>query len=141
MELEKTITYSNEDLNVVWKPTLCIHSKYCWKELPEVFQPTKRPWVNMKAASSEKIMEQVSKCPSGALSLKTTSQNPVTEQVPATPIIEVSPNGPLLIHGNIIIQETNGNKAEHTTTALCRCGHSANKPYCDGMHAKKGFVD
>lgn len=65
---EKTIQYSNEDLTVLWKPHVCIHSKHCWKELGEVFKPSERPWVNMKGATSQRIREQVDACPSGALS-------------------------------------------------------------------------
>lgn len=70
MEKEITKTYSNEDITVIWKPHVCIHSKKCWKELREVFDPSVRPWINMKGATSERIREQVSNCPSGALSLK-----------------------------------------------------------------------
>jgi uncharacterized Fe-S cluster protein YjdI len=68
MEQEKIIKYSNDDVTVVWKPAMCTHSKHCWKELSEVFKPKERPWVDMQGASSEKIKEQVNKCPSGALS-------------------------------------------------------------------------
>jgi uncharacterized Fe-S cluster protein YjdI len=70
MEKEITKNYSNDDITVVWKPHVCIHSKKCWKELREVFDPSIRPWINMKGASSERIREQVNNCPSGALSLK-----------------------------------------------------------------------
>jgi uncharacterized Fe-S cluster protein YjdI len=71
-EQEKIIKYSNADLTVVWKPAMCTHSKHCWKELGVVFKPKERPWVDMKGASSERIKEQVDKCPSGALSYLST---------------------------------------------------------------------
>jgi len=60
--------YSNEEITVVWKPSLCQHSSICWKGLITVFNPNEKPWINMNKASSERIMEQVKKCPSGALS-------------------------------------------------------------------------
>jgi len=63
-----TIHYTKGDLTVVWKPELCQHSTVCWKGLREVFDPWKKPWVNMDGAEAQQIMEQVSKCPSGALS-------------------------------------------------------------------------
>ena len=64
-------TYSNEEVTVVWKPSLCKHSTICWKEstgLPAVFDPRKRPWITLDGAGTEAIVSQVKKCPSGALS-------------------------------------------------------------------------
>ena len=63
-----THKYSNEEITVVWKPELCQHSTLCWKGLIEVFNPKAKPWVNMEGADSERIMNQVQRCPSGALS-------------------------------------------------------------------------
>lgn len=138
MEKEITKTYSNEDITVIWKPHVCIHSKKCWKELREVFDPTARPWVNMQGATSDRIREQVNNCPSGALSLKGAES---TEKPATYPIIEVTTNGPLLVQGNIIIKDSAGNqKTIDKKTALCRCGHSSNKPFCDGAHIKKEFI-
>lgn len=67
-ETEKKINYSNEDITVVWKPEFCQHASRCWSQLPEVFDYTKKKWINPNGASSEKIIEQVKRCPSGALS-------------------------------------------------------------------------
>ncbi len=66
--MQKTFKYSNDDITVVWKPDICQHSKICWKGLIEVFDPREKPWIKMTAASTEKIIEQVKKCPSVALS-------------------------------------------------------------------------
>ena len=63
--------YSNGAITVVWQPGKCQHSTICWKQatgLPEVFNPIVRPWIKMEGAGSERIIEQVKKCPSGALS-------------------------------------------------------------------------
>jgi len=65
---QQTHKYSNEEITVVWKPGICQHSTICWKGLLEVFDPRKRPWINMDGATTERIIEQVKKCPSGALS-------------------------------------------------------------------------
>ena len=66
--MQKTHQYKNDEVTVVWKPDLCKHSTICWKGLNEVFNPGDKPWIKMDGASSERIVEQVKKCPSGALS-------------------------------------------------------------------------
>ena len=67
-ETEKKINYTNDEITVVWKLELCQHSTRCFTQLPEVFNPKVRKWINANGAPSERIIEQVKKCPSGALS-------------------------------------------------------------------------
>ena len=55
--------------------------------------------------------------------------------------IKSSRNGPLLVSGNLEVVSGTGRTTNRVTkTALCRCGHSANKPYCDGSHSGSGFI-
>jgi putative redox protein len=63
----KTIKYANEEITVLWKPDFCQHSTRCWTQLPLVFMPTKRKWIDPNGAPAERIEQQVAKCPSGAL--------------------------------------------------------------------------
>lgn len=63
----ETKKYTNGEVTIVWKPDTCTHSKKCWTGLLEVFDPRKRPWINMDGAETERIVEQVKQCPSGAL--------------------------------------------------------------------------
>ena len=63
----KTIRYSTEDVTVEWKPELCQHSTRCWKQLPQVFKPTQKKWIEPDGAPKERVEEQVKRCPSGAL--------------------------------------------------------------------------
>lgn len=123
---------------MVWKPGVCIHSTICWKAatgLPEVFDPRKRPWINMSGSVTEKIVAQVEKCPSGALSYF--FNNEAAAQVMAESKVEVMRNGPLLVYGNLVIKDQFGRETKkHKVTAFCRCGLSGNKPYCDGSHIK-----
>ena len=61
--------YSNGEITVRWQPAICQHTGICFRGLSQVFDPRKRPWVNITGASSEAIIAQVGKCPSGAISI------------------------------------------------------------------------
>jgi uncharacterized Fe-S cluster protein YjdI len=65
-----TKRYSNGEITVVWKPDLCIHSGICARGLHQVFDPRRRPWIELQHSDSATIAAQVAKCPSGALSLE-----------------------------------------------------------------------
>ena len=68
-EVDKNIKYKNEEVTVVWKPELCKHSGRCVTQLPGVFNLKAHPWINVNGADEQTIIEQVSKCPTGALSI------------------------------------------------------------------------
>lgn len=134
--------YSNGEVTIIWQPSKCIHSRLCFHGLPQVFNPQQRPWVKMDAATTERLIEQVKTCPSGALSYKMDHQPAPAAASTEVVKVRVAPNGPLLVQGKIELQDKLGGVTTHTTmTALCRCGASANKPYCDGSHQKIGFTD
>ena len=73
MERKITRKYANGEVTIVWKPDVCIHSAICFKGLPEVFDPRVRPWINAEGASTQQIIDQVKKCPSGALTYEINS--------------------------------------------------------------------
>lgn len=62
--------YSNGEITILWEPGKCIHSGVCVKTLPNAYNPKDRPWIKMENASSQEFIDQVAKCPSGALSIK-----------------------------------------------------------------------
>ena len=138
-----TKKYTNGEVTIVWKPNTCIHSRICWTNatgLPQVFNPTERPWIKPEAATTEQIIDQVKKCPSGALSFYMNDEAESIAEVDAESLVEVMPNGPLLVYGNITVKDKDGNEThKNKVTAFCRCGHSSNKPYCDGSHIAAGF--
>lgn len=139
---KETLRYTRDDLTVIWKPNQCIHSTICWKGLIEVFNPRLRPWVNMEGASAESIIAQVKKCPSGALSYEMNQAKAKDEIGAAANIvdIEVLKNGPILIKTECVIKHSDGKEEKKSgATALCRCGQSSNKPYCDGTHNNVNF--
>lgn len=139
--------YTNGEVTIVWNPELCIHSAICWKGedgLPEVFKPKEKPWIQPEGAKTDRIITQVKQCPSGALSyyMNGEKQNKQDVKMNENQVIECKKNGPLLVYGDITIKLSNGEEAQKTrVTAFCRCGASANKPYCDGMHNKVEFKD
>ena len=65
--MSTTQNYSNDDITIVWNPSMCAHSANCVKNLPEVYQPNERPWLKIENATTEELKQQIATCPSGAL--------------------------------------------------------------------------
>ncbi len=65
-----TRSYDNGEIIVDWRPEKCVHCQACVTNLPEVFDTTKRPWVNIQGSTTEKIVETVALCPDQALSIR-----------------------------------------------------------------------
>lgn len=138
--------YTNETIAVLWDAEKCIHSAKCVHGLPSVFKPGERPWINIEHAPSEDIMRVIDMCPSGALSYKklqttegTTTVEQTTTAQPSTEI-KVLKQGPLLIKGVCTLLDADGNEiTTNESFALCRCGQSNKKPFCDGTHKTIGF--
>jgi uncharacterized Fe-S cluster protein YjdI len=143
-----TKKYTNGEVTVVWRPQLCIHSMICFEGLPGVFDPDRRPWIVPENSDTKTIIEQVKACPSGALThyMNNPGQvDPAATKVEETlphqeTIIEILPNGPMLVRGYVTMKDKEGNEVtKGPVTALCRCGATKNKPYCDGAHMRTGF--
>ncbi|PZU82802.1 MAG: (4Fe-4S)-binding protein [Chryseobacterium sp.] len=69
----ETHEYNTGDITILWKPKMCIHSGICVKSLSKVYNPKDRPWIKSENATTEELKDQLSKCPSGALSYKINS--------------------------------------------------------------------
>jgi len=131
--------YANDDIVVVWEPALCIHAANCLAGLPAVFDAGARPWIDVDEASPDEIAEVVMTCPTGALHVRRLDGGP-DEEEPAETTVQLRPNGPMYVHGKIRIEDSSGQLVrEDTRVALCRCGASSNKPFCDGTHRLIGF--
>jgi uncharacterized Fe-S cluster protein YjdI len=130
--------YATKELVVEWHPRLCYHARECIKALPVVFDPERRPWIQVDAASADEVEEAVSRCPSGALRSRRIGAG--VEPSGETEV-SVTPNGPLILRGNLRIVRDGVELARLEKAALCRCGQSSNKPFCDGTHLKVGFSD
>jgi uncharacterized Fe-S cluster protein YjdI len=130
--------YATEEIVVEWEPRLCFHSGNCSRLLPKVFDRDRRPWVKADEASADEIERTVAQCPSGALRTRRIKRASVGRRERFE--ICASAGGPLLVRGGVRIVDAEGNLLyEGERAALCRCGGSSNKPFCDGTHRTNGF--
>jgi CDGSH-type Zn-finger protein len=119
---------------------LCAHAGLCTEGLPKVFKYRQEPWIDADAESAEKIVATVRACPSGALSYSIDAVEP--PEPGGEPAIFISPNGPYVVTGGIDLENTEtGEGVSKKRFALCRCGASKNKPFCDGAHWSTKFED
>jgi uncharacterized Fe-S cluster protein YjdI/CDGSH-type Zn-finger protein len=133
--------YANESIDITYDARRCIHAAECVNGLPAVFDTARRPWILPSGASPDAIAAVVAKCPSGALQFKRLD-NGAPEALPDQTSIVPTPNGPLFVRGRIQLRSADGIvTVEETRLALCRCGQSHNKPYCDDSHLDVGFED
>lgn len=131
--------YRDGRIAVYWSPQYCIHTANCLNAQPNVFDVTRRPWIDISAADAGDIAAAVMTCPTGALAFERLDggdQEAAGDDV----VVEPRTNGPLFVRGNVRVRDPRGNVLrEATRMALCRCGGSANKPFCDGTHRANGF--
>jgi uncharacterized Fe-S cluster protein YjdI len=134
--------YSNKEIIIFWNPEKCMHAGECVRGLPQVFCRDNTPWINIQGASSEDIMKVIDRCPSGALTYKKVrSEDDARANGPCAKIL-VMKNGPLLVEGGFSLTDKEGKElGGKGPYALCRCGGSGKKPFCDGTHIKIGFDD
>jgi len=151
--------YTNGEITVFWRPDKCIHATTCYRELLDVFNPRKRPWVNMNGAPSPRIIEIIDKCPTEALTYKwndneknNTQENQKNEKIKkaqefsaenkANPPVQISTmkDGPYVVQGKFRLIDSDGNEVRTMQMmSFCRCGQSNSMPFCDGYHRKYGF--
>jgi len=128
--------YTGSGITVSFDASVCIHVAECLNRLPEVFDVRARPWINLENADPDQVAETVLQCPSGALRYeRATGETSDSEDSGEIPTIRAWRNGPLRIAGNVEIVNRDGKTIlEGNRTALCRCGASRNKPFCDNSH-------
>lgn len=131
--------YKSDDILVTYDAKRCIHAAECVRGLPTVFDTEKRPWIQPDQATADEVAEVIMRCPTGALQFERQGSG-VSEPIPDKNTIQVEPNGPLYLHGDIEILTTDDELLlKDTRVALCRCGASQDKPFCDGSHSKIDF--
>lgn len=130
--------YKGKKITIHDNRGICAHMGYCTDGLPKVFRMGVEPWIDADAESVEKIIETIKKCPSGALSYSVDGVK--YDKFSTHPEIKITEDGPYFIKGNIELEDTDHPESEEHF-ALCRCGNSKNKPFCDGQHWYTKFRD
>ena len=132
--------YTGEKIDVSYDAGRCIHAAECISRLHAVFDNSKRPWVQPDAGLADGVAATVLHCPSGALHYDR-KDGGAAEPVPTNNTIRLDENGPLYVRGDVTVINSAGEVMVHDTrVALCRCGASDNKPFCDNSHISIGFA-
>ena len=118
---------------------ICSHAGLCTEGLPAVWRLGTEPWIDAGGADVGAIIAIIEACPSGALSYSIDGVEHRDQD--RAPAVTVSRNGPYVVTGGIGLDATPGEGASSEHYALCRCGGSRNKPYCDGTHWRIKFSD
>ncbi len=125
--------YAGTDFKVLYSPRLCIHAAECVRGLPNVFLPQAKPWIQPENADVEHLARVIARCPSGALQLESSAVP--AETAPSQAVFTLLAHGPIYVQGEFTFPDT---AVRTTRFALCRCGQSNNKPFCDNQH-QQGF--
>ncbi len=142
--------HPGQQVTVLDNRGVCQHSGYCTDRLATVFHPAGDPFVTASGGRMDEIIRAVRDCPSGALSYAVDgveARDEADHHGTREPAIEVTRDGPYRVTGGIpvvddsgvAVDRNEGASVEHY--ALCRCGHSQNKPFCSGMHWHVEFRD
>lgn len=134
------VDYVGSEITIHDNRGTCCHAGYCTDGLPSVWREHTEPWIDPNGAGRDALISTVRRCPSGALSYSTDGHEYRDQDRP--PAVFVSKDGPYHVQGNIALQDEAFNEgASREHYALCRCGRSKNKPFCDGSHWYAGFKD
>ncbi len=143
-------TYRGQQVTIFDNRGICQHAGLCTDRLPTAFRTDAEPFVAPSGARMDELVRAVRDCPSGALSVAfdgTEARGLVDWHGRRERAIEVTQDGPYRVTGGVPLADAAGagvpraagSSREHY--ALCRCGHSQNKPFCSGMHWYVEFRD
>jgi len=139
---QKRYDYEGEHAVVQWDGRLCIHVGECGRAEGELFVTGRQPWCQPDMTDEANVAEVVARCPTGALTLKKKDGTVVGEAAPSENRCVVANHGPFYFEGELkIAGAADDMPSVSRRAALCRCGHSKNKPFCDNAHEEAGFQD
>jgi CDGSH-type Zn-finger protein/truncated hemoglobin YjbI len=143
-------TYQGEQVTIFDNRGICQHSGLCSDRLATAFRPGAEPFVAPSGARMDELIRAIRDCPSGALSLaidNAEARDLVDWHGTREQAIEITQDGPYRVTGAIPLADASGSDVPRAVGssrehyALCRCGHSQNKPFCSGMHWYIEFRD
>lgn len=138
--IKKEREYSGKDVDIYDNRVICSHAGECVRGLPSVFRLGERPWIAPDNATAQEVISTIKKCPSGSLSYSIEGKHVRDFDHPSE--ILIAKDCPYNVEGFIQINiEKDMQPPSKEHFALCRCGASNNKPYCDGSHSDAGFKD
>lgn len=133
--------YPGKDADVTWDRRLCIHIGECGRAQGDLFVTGRKPWCQPDLTSVAEVVDVCERCPSGALVYEV-KDGKTAESAAVQNTIAVTYNGPLFARGALAIEDAPADMpGVRFRAALCRCGQSKNKPYCDNSHEAAGFRD
>lgn len=119
---------------------VCSHAGFCTDNLASVFRMGVEPWIDPDGSPVEEIIRVIEMCPSGALSYSLDGEKYDSQE--RGPSINLRLDGPYHVVGRIDLDDAGDSRPEAKEHyALCRCGGSKNKPFCDGTHWYIHFKD
>lgn len=126
------------EVTITFDASRCVHSRNCVLSHPEVFVPNvKGEWIHPDAARADVVLALGVNCPSGAIRVARNDGAASSDEAPVVNLLRLRENGPLTFEAPLLVR---GQPEPAPRATLCRCGASANKPYCDGSHVAAGFV-
>lgn len=132
--------YKGSEITIHDNRGVCSHRGNCTDNAPKVFRMGIEPWIDPDAQDAQETIRVIRTCPSGALSY--TKDGALSKDWDHEQGIIITKNGPYDVQGSVGLEDLDGNtpeSKEHYT--LCRCGHSKNKPFCNGQHWYVNFED
>ena len=111
--------YAAPEVTVFYDRGRCRHYAECVRGLPQVFDPTRRPWIRADLADAQAVAEVVRRCPTGALHYRLPAEEAEEPTHPTT--IAHDPRGPLLVRGDLVVDTPRG----HCARPEPRCAPAA----------------
>ncbi|MEM7637934.1 MAG: CDGSH iron-sulfur domain-containing protein [Pseudomonadota bacterium] len=134
--------YKGDTQTVTWDRRLCIHVGECGRAKGDLFVGGRDPWCDPNVSDQADIADVVARCPTGALAVRDQDGNAVIEAAPDENEVLIANDGPLYVSGDLSIDGASDDMQSATRrAALCRCGASKNKPFCDNSHRDIDFQD